>query len=191
MARYAEAEPLLRKVLSIRELSLGPDDPQVADILSNLATLYQDMGRHAAALPLQGRARAIRGAVAAQGLNDRAMNFAARGDYVFAEHVSRDALDRLRGLRAPKPVDYYSMARAHALIGGLLARSASNSARAPSDTPTAHFEAAMDLLRRAIEGGYREVDYIRSDKALDSLRSQPGFLLLLMDLAFPDEPFAH
>ncbi len=38
--RYAEAEPLHRRALAIREKALGPDHPDVAASLNNLASLY-------------------------------------------------------------------------------------------------------------------------------------------------------
>jgi hypothetical protein len=38
---YAEAEPLLKRSLEIREKSLGPDDPNVAKALNSLASLLQ------------------------------------------------------------------------------------------------------------------------------------------------------
>ena len=38
--RYAEAEPLYKRALSIREKALGPEHPQVATTLNNLAALY-------------------------------------------------------------------------------------------------------------------------------------------------------
>jgi len=36
----AKAEPLYVRVLKVREETLGPDNPQVANSLSNLGTLY-------------------------------------------------------------------------------------------------------------------------------------------------------
>jgi hypothetical protein len=48
---------------------------------------------------------------------------------------------------------------------------------------------AMDLLRRAVAEGYRDADVMRTDRALDSLRSRLDFQLLMMDLAFPADPF--
>ena len=47
-ARYPEAEPLYKRALSILEKALGPDHPNVAGILNNLAALYfaqQEWGR--------------------------------------------------------------------------------------------------------------------------------------------------
>ena len=38
--RFAEAEPLIKRSLAIREKVLGPDHPDVARSLNNLAELY-------------------------------------------------------------------------------------------------------------------------------------------------------
>ena len=58
--RYAEAEPLYKRALAIREKALGPDHPDVARSLNNLAELYENQGRYAEAEPLYKRALAIR-----------------------------------------------------------------------------------------------------------------------------------
>jgi tetratricopeptide (TPR) repeat protein len=58
-ARYAEAEPLMRRALAIDEQSLGPDHPDVAIDLNNLAQLLQATNRLAEAEPLMRRALAI------------------------------------------------------------------------------------------------------------------------------------
>jgi hypothetical protein len=49
----------------------------------------------------------------------------------------------------------------------------------------------MQWLHRAVNAGYRNVALMRRDSDLDSLRSRPDFQLLMMDLAFPDDPFAR
>jgi len=59
LARYQEAEPLLREVLRLRELHLGPNDPQTATALSDLATLLMATNRHTDAEPLIRRALKI------------------------------------------------------------------------------------------------------------------------------------
>jgi tetratricopeptide (TPR) repeat protein len=58
--RLAEAEPLYKRSLSIREKSLGGDHPDVATSLYNLALLYWHQGRLAEAEPLYERSLAIR-----------------------------------------------------------------------------------------------------------------------------------
>ena len=56
--RYADAEPLYKRALAIREKALGPDHPDVAQSLNNLADLYSAQGRYADAEPLYKRALA-------------------------------------------------------------------------------------------------------------------------------------
>ena len=46
---YAKAEPLLKRSLAIREKSLGPNHPDVANSLHNLAELYVTLGDYAMA----------------------------------------------------------------------------------------------------------------------------------------------
>ena len=59
LARYAEAEPLLRDCLRLRESKSGPNSPGVAVVLNNLALLLQATNRMAEAEPLYRRALAI------------------------------------------------------------------------------------------------------------------------------------
>ena len=58
--RYAEAEPLYKRSLAILEKALGPEHPDVAQSLNNLAELYRQQGRYADAEPLYKRSLAIR-----------------------------------------------------------------------------------------------------------------------------------
>jgi uncharacterized protein YoaH (UPF0181 family) len=55
----AEAEPMMRRALAIDEQSLGPDHPNVARNLHNLAVLLQATNRLADAKPLGRRALKI------------------------------------------------------------------------------------------------------------------------------------
>ena len=48
----AEAEPLYRRSLAIREEALGPEHPDVAMSLNNLAVLYREQGQYPQAEPL-------------------------------------------------------------------------------------------------------------------------------------------
>src|SRR5271166_4290232 len=56
---HAQAEPLYRRALAIEETSFGPDHPEVATDLNNLAGLLQATNRLAEAEPLYRRALAI------------------------------------------------------------------------------------------------------------------------------------
>ena len=55
----------------------------------------------------------------------------------------------------------------------------------------AHAERAMESLRLAVAAGYRKLEIIRTDRDLDPLRSRRDFQDLMMDLEFPDDPFAR
>ena len=59
IARYEDAEPLMRRALAIDEASYGNDHPNVATALNNLAQLLQATNRLAEAEPLMRRALAI------------------------------------------------------------------------------------------------------------------------------------
>ena len=58
--RYAEATSIAKEALAIRERALGPDHPDVAVSLNNLAQLYRAEGRDPEAEPLLKRSLAIR-----------------------------------------------------------------------------------------------------------------------------------
>ena len=58
-ARYAEAEPLYRQSLALREQLYGPDSDEVATQLSNLGILLRNTNRMAEAEPLMRRALEI------------------------------------------------------------------------------------------------------------------------------------
>jgi tetratricopeptide (TPR) repeat protein len=59
LARFSEAEPLMRRALAIDEKSFGPDHPDVAIDLNNLAALLQSTNRLGEAEPMYRRALAI------------------------------------------------------------------------------------------------------------------------------------
>ena len=59
-AQYAKAEPLFQRALQIREKALGPEHPDVANSLNNLAMLYHNQGRYTKVEPLYQRALQIR-----------------------------------------------------------------------------------------------------------------------------------
>ncbi len=58
--KYAEAEPLLKRALAIREKALGPEHPHVAQSLENYAALLRQTARANEAERMEARAKAIR-----------------------------------------------------------------------------------------------------------------------------------
>ena len=98
-AQYAKAEPLYRRALEIKEKISGPDHPDVATGLNNLAGLLRDQGQYAKAEPLCRRALEIDEKAygpdhpdVAMGLNNLAGLLHAQGQYAKAEPLYRRAL---------------------------------------------------------------------------------------------------
>ncbi len=58
--RYSEAEPYAKEALKLVTVEFGPNDPNTAALLDNLALLYQAQSRYAEAEPLYQRSLAIR-----------------------------------------------------------------------------------------------------------------------------------
>jgi len=99
MGRYPEAEPLFRRALAIDEKALGPNHPDVATWLNNLALLLKVQGNYADAEPLYRRALAIDEKAlgpnhpgVATDLNNLANLLYAQGNYADAEPLYRRAL---------------------------------------------------------------------------------------------------
>ena len=62
--------------------------------------------------------------------------------------------------------------------------------KTPTPLQLAHAETAMAILKKYGRLVYRDPDILHGESALDPLRDRPDFKLLMMDLAFPADPFA-
>ncbi|MDD2816742.1 MAG: tetratricopeptide repeat protein [Thiotrichaceae bacterium] len=96
---YAQALPLLKRVLDIHEKVSGTEHPDTATSLNNLAVLYQYQGDYAQALPLFQRVLAIHEKVlgaehpdTATSLNNLAVLYQYQSDYAQALPLLQRAL---------------------------------------------------------------------------------------------------
>jgi serine/threonine-protein kinase len=96
-------------------------------------------------------------------------------------------MERLSDLQ-PDGYNLYNLACFRSLLSGIGAQPGSRLTPAEVDRLG---EQAVETLRRAVAAGLRDVAFMRRDTDLDPLRSRPDFQLLLMDLAFPEEPYAR
>jgi serine/threonine-protein kinase len=80
----------------------------------------------------------------------------------------------------------YYLASCHALLGGA---TEGTGAGLSAEEYSAELDKAMETLRRAVAVGYAESFRMRRDPDLAPLRPRSDFQLLLMDLAFPANPF--
>ena len=109
---YAQAEPLLKRARAIREKALGPEHPDTATSLNNLAGLYRAMGDYAQAEPLYQRALAIREKAlgpehpdTATSLNNLAGLYEGTGAYAQAEPLFKRALAIVEKALGPEHPD--------------------------------------------------------------------------------------
>lgn len=96
---YDEAESLTKRALAIREKTLGPEHPEVAKSLVNLAIFYRKQGKYAEGEPLCKRALAIAEKVlgpehpdVAASLENLAILYSDQGKYAEAELFYKRAL---------------------------------------------------------------------------------------------------
>ena len=97
--KFAEAVPLAKQALAIREKALGPESPYVAGALNNLAGLYRNQGRYTEAEPLYKQALAIYEKAfgpddryVALSLNNLALLYYEQSRYAEAEPLYKRAL---------------------------------------------------------------------------------------------------
>jgi len=97
--RYAEAEPLYRRIMAIYEQTLSPEHPNIAVGLVNLALVLQVQGRYGEAEPLHYRVLAIQEKAFGPehpnitfSLNSLALVFQAQGRHNEAETLLHRAL---------------------------------------------------------------------------------------------------
>src|SRR5262245_18909927 len=110
--KYDESRPAAERALELREKALGPESPDVAASLNNLANLYSDKGDYAKAEPLYQRALDIREKAigsehpnVAAFLNNLANLYRLKGDYAKAEPLYQRALDISEKALGPEHLD--------------------------------------------------------------------------------------
>ena len=195
LGREAEAEAALRRAIEVldRVARSWPDLPATGDDLAqvheSLAAMYQDQGRAGAFLEALGAAMAYRQA-AAERAPDMARPRVAlaqlhrqRGEALLMlgrPDESADEADRLVGLRPNRADDFVDAAR-------LLARAASS---VGGDRAETYAGRALELLRAARRMGRVRIAPRADDPGFAAIRSRSEFREILMDLAFPGDPFA-
>jgi tetratricopeptide (TPR) repeat protein len=206
MGRLSEAEPDFREALAILR-KLADDDPKhsmyrkIAAIAGlHLSDALRRLGRLAEAREQCERANTIMEELArkdpqstdchdilawshlSSGLVRRAL-----GDPAGAAADARRAVELFDAVPQWSGEVWFLSACAHAALAGLAAREGSGVSAAEA---TSQAETAVGQLLKAVGSGYRNPDAYRTEDALDPLRSRADFRLLLLDVAFPAEPFA-
>jgi serine/threonine protein kinase/tetratricopeptide (TPR) repeat protein len=202
--RPADAEVEYRQATAIYQ-RLADDNPKVpgyGDGAANthLSVALRRLGRPAAAREQCEPAVAIREDLVredpkttlyrsglAENYLNRGLARRALGEPIGAAADARRAVALFDALPSRAGEAWFLSACAHGALVGLAGRDGSG-VSAAEDTSEA--ETAMALLHKAVDMGYRTPDAYRTEDALDPLRGREDFRLLMMDLAFPAEPFA-
>ncbi|WP_237722493.1 serine/threonine-protein kinase [Singulisphaera acidiphila] len=196
--RPSQGLPHLERSLSILEKVAG-DFPAVSSYQRAVAESYDVLG--AAQAKLGRRDEAIRSLARAretlkQLIADHPDFIAYQADlaenYLWTGVAYQDSGrsdDAVRELSSAREL----LGRMVPGISSLYALARTESRLVPLTRPAereAQADRAMEALLRAISRGYRSVDSLRTDPCLDSLRSRHDFQRLLLDLQFPESPFA-
>jgi tetratricopeptide (TPR) repeat protein len=132
LGRYSEAEPILKRALSLSEATFGEEHAQTADARGNLAVLYKYTANFDEAEALYRRALAVtEGAYTRSGGEERAMALAtlyhnfgglfhAKGEYERGEPYARKAYElRRSALGEEHPVTLADGAALAGILDGL------------------------------------------------------------------------
>jgi hypothetical protein len=110
------------------------------------------------------------------------------GDASGAVANAHRAVGLLEGLPARDGPQWFSLACARATLSAAAGRDGLEPSTALASRLA---DQAIDDLRRAVAMGYRIPAQYRYEPALARLRGRDDFRLLLLDLAFPADPFAR
>jgi tetratricopeptide (TPR) repeat protein len=164
-AEYAQAEPLYRQALAIREKVEGRDHPKTAQTLNNLSDLYRKQGRFAEAEPLQQRALAISEKTMgpnhpdiANNLNNLALLYDSQGRHQEAEPLLLRALAIIE--KMPVENEYSGLARTLNNLG------ASYYAQGRYEEAEPLYQRALAICEKALDPGHPDITYTLNNLAL-------------------------
>ena len=203
--RLAEAmdefsrEEAVRRLLIERNPTIPAFKNGMATCQTSQATALLRLGRSAEAQRLSDRAVSLRGPL----LKDQPENIdfrlgqghsllraglarRDRGDLPGAVATWKQADAAFEQVGAMPPDSALLHACCHAMLAWAAGRPVSGVSAAEAEGELAR---AMVLLQRAAADGLRNPSFYRTEAALDSLRHRPDFRLMMMDVAFPAEPF--
>ncbi len=114
--RFTQAETVLRKALDVAKQILGPEHPDVAENLHDLASLYFDKGMYILAESLFKQALAIREKTLGEAHPDLAVNlndlgglYHAQGKFVQSELLYTHALEMWQRIAGPYTSDNFAL----------------------------------------------------------------------------------
>jgi serine/threonine-protein kinase len=204
--RPSEAIPLYERAIGLQEglARENPDSPEVASLLAgshnNRGLALARLGRHEDAQADYLKAIELERSCLASApqvyqyrdwlskhIRNLGKSLRATGRLAEA-HAA--ALEGYR-LRPDEPGAIYDYACDLSVLSSLVGWGREGITDAERTQRAAWADQALVELRRAIDRGFRDVRFITQDTDFDPIRSRPDFQALILDLAFPDDPFAR
>ena len=170
-SRFVEAETIYHEVIDAQTRVLGADNPDTLVTAGNLGSTLQRDGKLAEAEKLQHSILEAKRRILGPNHPETLKTLASLAATLFIEGKDTEARkiysDRIETIRkqpgqAGLGGAYYDFACGAALAG--------------------HRDEAFELLRRAVDAGYVDLENTQSDRDLQSLYSDPRFPILLADM---------
>jgi serine/threonine protein kinase/tetratricopeptide (TPR) repeat protein len=181
VGRHAEALTLLEETLAARKRVLGPDHSETIASMNNLANGYANVGRLAEALKLHEETLTARKRVLGENhpqtresMENLAILYAGVRRFSDAIKLLEETFDRAR---SASPPDKTRMVGASYNLACVFAQMVHN-----ADDKVKQADLAMDWLKRAVDLGFKNVEHMKKDSDLDSLREREDFKKLLAEL---------
>ena len=176
MGRHADALKLLEETLALQKAKLGPGHPELISAMTNLATSYGAVGRQADALKLREETLTLSKAKLGPdhprtlgSMGALAISYAAVGRHQDALKL----LEERQALQAKRGADHPSMLYNIACVHATIAKSSDHAAQAG---------VAMELLKKAVDAGFKDPQLMKTDPDLGALRNRDDFKKLVADL---------
>jgi tetratricopeptide (TPR) repeat protein len=199
VAAYGRARDLYR-ALAEAQPDFAGHRHGLASSLAGLGAALAQLGRTDEAVVAYEQARDLQQGLAeahpdvAEYQDTLAWSLSALGDLLDGAGRTNQAVTSLRRaiavrgrIEALSSEARFDLARNHATLAAVASRGASGPTSAEA---RAEAEAAVTALRGAIAAGFGDAARIRAEPEFAPLWARPDFRALLLDLAFPDEPFA-
>jgi eukaryotic-like serine/threonine-protein kinase len=200
LAAYDQARTVYQTLIEAHPNYLGYRD-DLANVLTNMAEIHRLRRDLMRAKEFCDRALRIRHALVqadpattsyrsglAESLLRSGQARKSSGDCAGAVKDWRHAISLYQSLPARAGEVAFFEACCHASLAGIAGL---NDTKVPTPDGSCESDLGMEILRRAVAAGYHDADLIRTDAALDPIRSRSNFQVLMMDLAMPTDPFVR
>src|SRR5262249_22377062 len=115
----------------------------------------------------------------------------SRGQPAAAIQTYQRVLSKVGRLTNLNATALYNLACLDSLSSALVGKGGTTPSSPNDRSGKDYADRAMSWLKRSVAAGWKNHSHMKQDTDLDPLRGRPDFQELMMDMAFPDHPFAR